>query len=82
MLDDQFQDLTKQLAVQLTRMAQIQVQLDQIHTMVKKSWTRTTIELGDLSGNAAGSESLPPLAPRPAKSLRPLSITAHVPRGL
>lgn len=36
MVDDQFLGIRKEMALQLTRMAQIQVQLDQIHTMLKK----------------------------------------------
>jgi hypothetical protein len=35
MVDDQFEDIRKEMALQLSRMAQIQVQLDQIHAMVK-----------------------------------------------
>ncbi len=36
MVDDQFVGIRKEMSLQLTRMAQIQVQLDQIHTMLKK----------------------------------------------
>ena len=36
MVDDQFLDIRKEMALQLARMAQIQVQLDQIYAMLKK----------------------------------------------
>jgi hypothetical protein len=36
MVDDQFQAIRKELALQLARMGQIQVQLDQIHSIVKQ----------------------------------------------
>lgn len=36
MVEDQFVEMRKEMALQLARMAQIQAQLDQIHTMVKK----------------------------------------------
>ncbi len=36
MVDDQFLDIRKEMALQLTRMSQIQMQLDQIYTMLKK----------------------------------------------
>ena len=36
MVDDQFLDIRKEMAAQLTRMAQIQMQLDQIYVMLKK----------------------------------------------
>lgn len=36
MVEDQFGEIRKELGLQLTRMGQIQMQLDQIHTMIKK----------------------------------------------
>jgi len=36
MVEDQFQELRKQLDVQLVRMSQIQQQLDQIHAAIKQ----------------------------------------------
>lgn len=36
LVEDQFAELRKELALQLTRMGQIQAQLDQIHTMIKR----------------------------------------------
>ncbi len=36
MVDDQFSQIRRRLDTQLTRMAQIQQQLDQIHTVVKQ----------------------------------------------
>jgi hypothetical protein len=36
MVEDQFAEIRKELSLQLARMGQIQVQLDQIHAMVKK----------------------------------------------
>ena len=36
LVEDQFGEIRKELAVQLTRMGQIQTQLDQIHKMLKK----------------------------------------------
>ena len=42
MVADQFEDLRKQLEVQLHRMGQIQVQLDQIHGIVKSWLTKRT----------------------------------------
>lgn len=36
MVDDQFKGIRKEMNLQLVRMGQIQAQLDQIHTMVKK----------------------------------------------
>ena len=41
MLDDQFEDIHKELSVQLTRMGQIQVQLDRIQTIAKKLLDQT-----------------------------------------
>ena len=42
MVDDQLNDIRKELSLQLSRMAQIQAQLDQIHTMVKIVVDQTT----------------------------------------
>jgi hypothetical protein len=36
MLDDQFQEARKDLSLQLTRLGQIQVQLDQTHGVVRQ----------------------------------------------
>jgi hypothetical protein len=36
MVEDQFTEIRKELSIQLTRMGQIQVQLDQIHGLIKK----------------------------------------------
>jgi hypothetical protein len=36
MVDDQFMEIRKKLGLQLTRMGQIQTQLDQIHALVKE----------------------------------------------
>ena len=36
MVEDQFLEIRKELGLQLTRMGQIQTQLDQIHGLVKK----------------------------------------------
>ncbi len=36
LVDDQFMEIRKQLALQLTRTAQLQLQLDQIHGLVKQ----------------------------------------------
>ncbi len=36
MVEDQFSEIRKELAVQLSRMGQIQAQLDQIHGLIKK----------------------------------------------
>ncbi len=36
MIEDQFTVIRKEMSAQLTRMGQIQVQLDQIYTMLKK----------------------------------------------
>jgi hypothetical protein len=36
MVEDQFVIMRKEMALQLARMAQMQVQLDQIHAMLKK----------------------------------------------
>ena len=36
LVEDQFQEVRKQLDVQLTRFAQLQAQLDQIHRLVKE----------------------------------------------
>jgi hypothetical protein len=36
MVEDQFVEIRKEMSLQLSRMAQIQVQLDQIQTMLKK----------------------------------------------
>lgn len=36
MVEDQFAEMRKELTLQLARMGQIQAQLDQIHTMIKK----------------------------------------------
>ncbi len=36
LVDDQFNEIRKQLDLQLKRFAQVQVQLDQIHGLVKK----------------------------------------------
>lgn len=36
MVEDQFAEIRKELGLQLARMGQIQTQLDQIHTMIKK----------------------------------------------
>ena len=36
MVEDQFAELRKEVGLQLTRMGQIQVQLDQIQTMLKR----------------------------------------------
>jgi hypothetical protein len=33
---DQFVEIRREMALQLSRMGQIQAQLDQIHTMIKK----------------------------------------------
>ena len=35
-IEDQFFDMRKQLDTQLTRFAQLQAQLDQIHTLLKR----------------------------------------------
>lgn len=36
MVEDQFAEIRKELGLQLARMGQIQVQLDQVHTIIKK----------------------------------------------
>jgi hypothetical protein len=36
MVDDQFVSIRQELSLQFSRLGQIQVQLDQIHTMLKK----------------------------------------------
>jgi hypothetical protein len=36
MVEDQFVEMRKEMALQLARMAQMQVQLDQIHSILKK----------------------------------------------
>jgi hypothetical protein len=36
MVDDQFTGIRKEMALQLTRMGEIQVELDQIYVMLKK----------------------------------------------
>ena len=36
LVDDQFLDIRKQLDIQLLRTAQLQLQLDQIHALVKQ----------------------------------------------
>ena len=36
LVEDQFSEMRKALDIQLTRFAQLQVQLDQIHTLLKR----------------------------------------------